>query len=363
MGGDEAFMTSRERPEAPGQVFAGVAHLLDQALVFQDAQNGERSGRSQGISAESRAVTPWRQDAFQRAATQHRANRNATCEPLCQAHCIRHHAVVLEPEELSGATDAGLDLVGQKERAALVTECAECRQEALGSGSDAAFSLNRFHQDARDIGSHRGFHRGEISESNVSDPRQGAKTFAVLGLPGDRECAQRATVERVLERDDAVAILLALHVERPARELEHALHRLGSGVAEERAIHAGQLAEALRELDVRTVVEVVGEVDHLRGLLGDGGEQPGVRVTQRVDRDATVHVEVALARDIPQLGAATVADHDRGLLVVGIQVRRAGLTELALSGHCGPWLPHVAERANRQGNPGGYSDYYSSVMA
>ena len=147
-------------------------------------------------------------------------------------------------------------------------------------------------------------------------------------------------MKRVFEGNDAVPVRLALVEVVPPRQLQHALHGLGAGVAEERACHAGELTQALRQSDVGLVVEVVGEVDHLARLPRDRGDEPRVRVPQGTDRDAAVHVEVALTALVPEFAALAARDHQGRLAVVGVEELRPEGDEVGFSG----WAGHGEHR-------------------
>ena len=77
-----------------------------------------------------------------------------------------------------------------------------------------------------------------------------------------------------------------------ARELERRLDRLGAAVAEEHALVAGRLDEHLRQFDRRAGREQVRDVHQRFHLLRDRAREPGLRVTERVHRDAAHEVEV-----------------------------------------------------------------------
>jgi hypothetical protein len=66
--------------------------------------------------------------------------------------------------------------------------------------------------------------------------RRRAEAFEVLLVAGGRERVQQAAVERGLEADQLVALGLAVHELVLADQLDAALDRLGTRVAEEHGV-------------------------------------------------------------------------------------------------------------------------------
>src|SRR5262249_22534374 len=157
--------------------------------------------------------------------------------------------------------------------------------------------------------------RLEIAVLDVHDAFDLSEALSVLRRPGHRERAHRAAVERVVVGDDARA-RLAFRVEPSPRELEERLVRLRAGVAEEGAVEAASLAELLREEDVLLVVEIVGDVNELRRLLGDGRRQAWMRMPDGAHRDARAEVEPPPPFDVEDLASLSAReDHRRGFVV------------------------------------------------
>ncbi len=101
-----------------------------------------------------------------------------------------------------------------------------------------------------------------------------------------RQRGQGASVERALASNDAVALRLAVVEMVAARQLDHALHRLGAGIAEEHPVREAVLRKAPRQpLAIGNLVEV-GDMPQLGRLLGERRDQMRMGVAERVDRDA-----------------------------------------------------------------------------
>ena len=124
----------------------------------------------------------------------------------------------------------------------------------------------------------------------------GTEAFQILGVAGGRDGRQRAAVEGAFEGDDAPALRLAAHIVIAPGRLDRGLAGFRARIAEEDAVGERRRDEPLRQpLLVGDAIEVGGVPELLR-LLGQGRDEPGVRMTQNVDRDARGEVEIALAR-------------------------------------------------------------------
>src|SRR5699024_2255213 len=96
-------------------------------------------------------------------------------------------------------------------------------------------------------------------------------------------------------------------------ELDRGLDGLRSAVGEEDAGALRGLRHAqqrLRRLDLRRGGEEVAHVDQLRGLLRDRGDEVGVAVAERVDRDAAEQVQVAVPVGVPHPGTVPVGEDE-----------------------------------------------------
>ena len=115
-----------------------------------------------------------------------------------------------------------------------------------------------------------------------------------LLAPG-RERRQCPAVEGALIGDDAVALGLAVRRLILSRHLDRAFHRLGARIGEEHEIGEARLAEPRRErFALRDAIEI-GNVPKLLGLLDDRFDKMGMRVSERIHRDARREIKIAVA--------------------------------------------------------------------
>ena len=101
-------------------------------------------------------------------------------------------------------------------------------------------------------------------------------------------------MESALERDDAVALGMAVHRLVFARGLDRALDRLGAGIAEEHDIREAFRAQPLCDTLGFGNLEEIGDVPELLRLLGKRGDEMRVRMPQGVHGDAGGKIEIAL---------------------------------------------------------------------
>ncbi len=124
-------------------------------------------------------------------------------------------------------------------------------------------------------------------------------------------------MKRLLHDDDR-RLGDALVVAVLARHLDRRLGRLEAGVAEEDLVEAGDLGDAVRgRLLVGDAPEVGGVYHPALNFFHESRSQPGMRIAERVHRDARQRIEVFLAGFVPQPHA--FAAHERHRLA-GVRV-------------------------------------------
>ncbi len=235
------------------------------------------------------------------ATRDHRAHRSLrAAERLGKRGDVRHHAVALEGEELAGAAEPALHLVGNPEHAMLVAERTQFAPEALGRLDDATTALDRLHHDDADrgIALQRLPGRVDVAKRHLDPVLDQLELRLVERRIRDREHALGLAVERVRGVQD-LGLVRAL---RLLGDLQRRLHRLRAGRAEEDHVeiawrdggevlgqrggilrhegHADFMAVLVLELlpgrdDARMVVaegdraETAEEIEDLAAILGD----------------------------------------------------------------------------------------------
>ncbi|MGY3078661.1 hypothetical protein ACVWZZ_005069 [Bradyrhizobium sp. LM6.10] len=158
------------------------------------------------------------------------------------------------------------------------------------------------------------------------------KTFQIFCRSRRGQRRQRAAVERAFEGDDAVTFRMPLGEVMMADQLDHALQRLGAGIAEEHEVRKTLMAEAVGELLAIRALEQVRHVPELRGLLLQRFDQRGMGMAERVHRDTRGEIEIALAIGRNQPAAFAALETEVGSGENGEQMRRCAV------GHDVTWM-------------------------
>ncbi len=264
---------------------------------------------------------------------EHGTDREAAAERLGERHHVGRDTEALIGKQLAGAAHAGLHLVEGEQQAVLVAELAQRPEEGRRRRADAALALDRLDQDAGGVRADRLLHRFDVAMRHLVEAvHRRAEAFEIFGRAGGGERRQRAAMEGAFEGDDAVAFGMALGGVVLARDLDHAFHRLGAGIAEEDEVGKALLAQPRGELLAVGAPKQVRHVPEPGRLLLQRLDQMRVRMTQRVDGDARGEVEIALAIGCDQPGALTALEGEVGPGEDGEQVRRGAVGH---DGHSG----------------------------
>ena len=223
------------------------------------------------------------------------AGIDAAGESFGQRHHVGHDAVAIAGEAIPATAQAGLHLVGDKERPASIARLANGAQISGRRDVNAPFPLHRLDEKRRGVV--QGFveyvtatvgNAERVREQRAEGPLKG---FAAA----DRERAQRLSVIGVERADDLRAS------GRGARELHRALDRLGSAVAPKRdlEIAGSQLGEAARGAPQHHVEHRLARERHQLELRAHRGEHARMAVPQRKDAVAAGKIEIGLPALIP----------------------------------------------------------------
>src|SRR5690348_16780086 len=138
---------------------------------------------------------------------------------------------------------------------------------------DAAFALNGFDTNRTDAPIKLSLQFVDIVEWNeIHSGYQRHERIAILRLPGGRERAKCAPVERIFECQQTPLRLVSIAAVGPsigASELQCSFPCFRSAIAEKRAIHTGHLRQPLCQLRLKRVIEQVRGMNQLRCLLSN----------------------------------------------------------------------------------------------
>ena len=230
--GDE--LTERGVPDD-----GALGDLGDELFGLEDLEHGQTGGGREGTAAESGTVRTRQEEVVVRRGHPDRADGETAAEALGHGDRVGLHARMLVSEELTGATDAALDLVDHEQDITLAAELLDAAEELRGGGIDAAFSLDRFDQDGGGGLGVDGLVPGrEVVERDCGEAGQ-QRTEALLDLLLRRggHAAEGAAMEGLLGDDDADAgaFRTGLTLAMETGELEQAFVGLGAAVAEDHA--------------------------------------------------------------------------------------------------------------------------------
>src|SRR5208337_1669397 len=264
------------------EVAAQFLRALGQFFFDQDVERCPRHGAGQRIASESAAVVTGMEHAQNLLGREHCRDRiKAAGKRFADDDGVRPDAFMHVGEQLAGAAEARLDLVGNQEHAILLADGRCFFQESGGRNHNAGFSLNGLDQERTGVWSNRAAQRSRVAVGNNLEPRrERAEAVAVLLVGREADNGYRASVEIVGARNDLGLIVRnALDLVPPlAGGLDRGLHSFRSGVHGQRHIEAGKLMQLLEEQRQLVVTESArSERDFVR-LLHQGVQDLGMAV-------------------------------------------------------------------------------------
>jgi hypothetical protein len=208
---------------------------------------------------------------------------------------------VLVGEELAGATEARLDLIGHQEDVVLLADGGCLSEEAVGWDEDSGFALDGLDEEGGGVGGDGCAEGGGVTEGDdLEAGEEGAEAFAVLLVGGEADDGDGAAVE-VVGADDDLGLIGgdAFDLIAPLTgDLKRGLDGLGAGVHEEGHLEAGEIVEVFVEERELVVAEGARGEGDLVGLLDHGGHDDGVAVALIDGGVGGKAVEIAAAFDV-----------------------------------------------------------------
>jgi hypothetical protein len=226
--------------------------------------------------------------------------RQAAGDALRGRHQVRHDRLVVDGEPVAGATEAGLDLVGDEHHAVLLRPGGERGQEPRRRYDEAALALDRLDDQAGEV----------LGADLLVEHVDRAGRGLLAGQPVTQRVRHRRAVDLAGERAEAVLVRHVLRGHRH-RQVGAAVvrvvedrHRVASGG------HARDLHGVLDGLGARVeqgaLLRVVAG-----GELGERGAHVHVAVVRR-DHEAGVGERLDLRGDVPDHRRCRVADRGHG---------------------------------------------------
>ncbi len=156
---------------------------IGQALLREHRERRQAHRRAQRVAAERAAVVAGAQHAHHfLAGAEGRHRQQPAAQRLAEDDGIGLHVLVLAGEELAGAPQAGLHLVGDEQHVLLAADARALREVALGRHHDARLALYGFHEERRGLRRDGGLERRGVAERHVAEALGGvgAEVVAVL---------------------------------------------------------------------------------------------------------------------------------------------------------------------------------------
>src|SRR6187402_508745 len=267
------------------EVSAGLLDMRKKLLPLNGINNRQRYGARQRTAAKGGSVHARSQGSRGFLRAKHRSHRQTTGKGLGQRRYVGLNAIVLVRAPLSGPSHAALDLVRQQQCAGGIAQLPRGSEELLRQTMNSALALERLYADRADLVREGGAKRVDVIEGNKHDARHNRfERFTVLCLVRGGNRSHRASMEAVFESDDSRPDGFAFTAQQVcmcARQLESRFPRLRSAVAEEDAVHAGNLRELHREMGSAFVEEEIGRMQQLGRLFRDGARDRRMRIAKR----------------------------------------------------------------------------------
>ena len=169
-------------------------------------------------------------------------------------------------------------------------------QVLIAQRPHAALALDGLHHDCAHVRAHGCVECGAVVGGHGAEAhRQRLERLLKPVLCRGGQRLHGAAMKAALERNDGLALRTLVLDGPAARCLHRTLIGFGAGVGEERLpaiLLPCQAADLLGDLATVLGIEVVGCLQQLASLLGNGGRHHGVGVTQRAHGNAGEKVEV-----------------------------------------------------------------------
>lgn len=321
---DEGALEGAQGFEKEGTLFGSAAR---EVFVEDHIESFLGDGTGERIAAEGAAVIAGAKEAEDGLLGDDSRDRvEAAAEGFSEDHDIGFDLVVFVAKELSCATEADLDLVGDQEDTVLVADLADTAQVAFRRDDHTAFALDRLDQEGDRFGGDRAFEGVKIAEGEGSKARKPRpKVFFVLRACGKADDPQGTAMKVIVARQDLALVGGdAFDLVAPfSGDLECGFDAFCAGVHQEDEIEATEFGEFFVERAELVVIEGPRGQGKAAKLGFHRLDDPGVEVALVEGGVGTQHIQVSLAFCVFE--PATLAldkNHGEGFVVLGsIEIR------------------------------------------
>ncbi len=199
--------------ERSEQVFSLLASARGKVVAHEDLDGLESGGRSAGVATErrgvDRAALTAAEPGLPHLVRRHEGagRHDAASECLGQGHDVGRHAIVFAAEHGARTAEPSLDLVGNEERAGLVTSCLCSGEVAVRRDDDACLPLDRFHDERGVKSAGKCIAQGRLvpERDGVTAGQQRCERLLVLRAAADRQRTEALAVKGAVAREKAGA--------------------------------------------------------------------------------------------------------------------------------------------------------------
>ena len=212
---------------------------------------------------------------------------------------------------------------------------------------DAAFALDRFHDDAGDLGIEGILKGPNASGLDVDEAgNQGSETLADGGIAGRGDHRQGAAVKAFAEGDDLPSFWRKL-LAAQAGQLAGGFVGFETAVTEKCLAGKCEAIQSFGELDLGLRVIRVADVPEFFRLGRRGLDQCGMAMTENRAAETGEEIEVLFSIGIPKIGAAAARHDDRLAGVIADEDFRGTVENLLRLRHKGKNLKSETRMTNQ----------------
>lgn len=254
--------------DARGSDFADFPHdirafLVDfiEEIVGEAGENIARGRAGDGICAERRAVHTAGEGFRALFACDEASDGETAAEAFCGRDDIGLNSGVHIAEELTAASDAGLDFVDDEEDILIITELLHLTEVIVVKDIDAALALHDLKHDCADVIGARVPECVEIAGLAVPEAfGEGEEELVEDVLTGSGEGSDGTAMEGLVHGDDGISAVAVLIEAVLSCELDCALIGFRTGVAEEHAGESGSVNDDLRGFGSFIAVVIIADM-------------------------------------------------------------------------------------------------------
>src|SRR5579859_645128 len=190
---------------------------------------------------------------------------------------------------------------------------AGARPKRGADGENATFALNRFDNNGADGIVEFGFKVGDIVKPHkLNAGHQWSKRLPIFRGMRYGKRAEGPAMKGILERQDASLALCAALMSGQPCQFDRALNSFRAAIGEKDPLQTRPFGKFARQRALVPVMKQIREVYGARGFATNDAAQPRVRISQRINGQATKEIEILTPAMIVKIAAAAPHKDHRG---------------------------------------------------